>query len=565
MATDLELPFDATEEEIARPAAGNGHQLPSSLFLSLTVTDRDTIAELCLRAEGDPRDDYALEALRIGVLALRQARGQLDADLIQRESQRMLGALEGQLRAHAQAVHQQVGDKLREYFDPQSGRFHERVERLVKQDGELEQVLRRQIGSTDSELCKTLLSHVGDNSPLLKLLAPNESQGLMKALRDMVDVQLTQQRDRVLKEFSLDNKEGALARLINEIITSHGQLNGKLQEQINVVVKEFSLDNTDGALARLVDRVTKAQQTISSEFSLDNDRSAFSRLNQMLEKTNKAIDQSLTLDDENSALARLKRELCGILEKHEKANQEFQDHVKVELTKVVTRREEAARSTRHGLAFEEALCEWLAHRVHQKGDHCERTSHFTGQIKNCKIGDFVLELGPDCAAAGAKVVVEAKEEAGYTLADARKEIEKGRENREAQIGLFIFSRKTAPSGVDAFCRFGNDVFVTWDPEDAGTDLYLTVGLELARALCVRCGKQSEAQAADFQAIDAAILEIEKRCGALDEINTWSTTIRNNSDKIIEHVRKARSSLERQVETLQERMRDLRQSVQTPSA
>ncbi len=94
---------------------------------------------------------------------------------------------------------------------------------------------------------------------------------------------------------------------------------------------------------------------------------------------------------------------------------------------------------------------------------------------------------------------------------------------------------------------------------------MTVGLELARALCVRCGKQSEAQAADFQAIDAAILEIEKRSTALDEINTWSTTIRNNSDKIIEHIRKARNSLERQVETLQERMRDLRQSVQTPSA
>ena len=185
------------------------NRLPSELPLSLLVTDRDTIAELCLRREGEPRDDYALEALRIGVLALRQARGQLDADLIQRESQRMLGALEAQLRSHAQAVHQQVGDKLREYFDPQSGRFHERVERLVKQDGELEQMLRRQIGGNDSELCKTLVAHVGDRSPLLKLLSPDESQGLMKALRDMVDVQLTQQRDRVLKEFSLDNKEGA--------------------------------------------------------------------------------------------------------------------------------------------------------------------------------------------------------------------------------------------------------------------------------------------------------------------------------------------------------------------
>ncbi len=92
MATDLELHFAATDDDLVRPLTGNGQSMPSELPLSLLVTDRDTIAELWPRREGDPRDDYALEALRIGVLALRQARGQLDADLIQRESQRMLGA-----------------------------------------------------------------------------------------------------------------------------------------------------------------------------------------------------------------------------------------------------------------------------------------------------------------------------------------------------------------------------------------------------------------------------------------------------------------------------------------
>lgn len=537
--------------------------LPSAMLLPLTVTDRDTIAELCLRPEGQDRDEYALQALRIGVLALRQARGQLDADVIQRESQRMLSTLEGQLTSHAQKVEDQLARSLKEYFDPQSGRFHERIERLVKQDGELEQVLRRQIGGTDSELCKTLVAHVGERSPLLKLLTPDESQGLMKALRDMVDVQLCQQRDRVLREFSLDNKEGALARLINEIVSSHGQLNGKLQEQINAVVKEFSLDNNDGALARLVDKVTRAQQTINSEFSLDNEQSAFSRLNRMLEKTNQAIDQSLTLDDENSALARLRRELFEILKSHDKANQEFQEHVKVELAKMITKREESERSTRHGVAFEEAVGECLQRCCQQKGDQYERTGHLTGLIKNCKVGDFVIELGPDCAASGAKIVVEAKEEANYTLVDGRKEIEKARENREAQIGLFIFSHRTAPAGVESFVRFGNDVFVVWNPEDSLTDLYLHAGLELARALCIRAGRQSEAQAADFSAIDAAILEIEKKSNGLDEITKWSETIRNNSEKIIDHVRKARNSLERQVDVLQGRILDLRQSVRSP--
>ena len=38
-----------------------------------------------------------------------------------------------------------------------------------------------------------------------------------------------------------------------------------------------------------------------------------------------------------------------------------------------------------------------------------------------------------------------------------------------------------------------------------------------------------------------------------------------SAAFVEHVRKARNSLERQVETLQERMRDLRQSVRVETA
>jgi hypothetical protein len=535
MATDLDLGMDDITTTSTRTHSNGAHSLPVELVLQLNVTDRDTIAELCQRPDGDLRDDYALQALRIGILALRQARGQLDADVIQRESQRMLGNLQNQLQSHAIQLQQQLSGSLKEYFDPQSGRFQERIERLIKQDGELEQMLRRQIGGTDSELCKTLLNHVGDGSPLLKLLSPDESKGVLGAIRATVDEQLGQQRERVLNEFSLDNKEGALARLVTEIVSRNGQLTCDLQTKIDSIAKEFSFDN---------------------------ETSAIKRFDKLLFDTKQAVNANLTLDDDASALARLKKEVLGILDAHHRLNRDFQEEIKVTLAKMVARREESERSTRHGIAFEEAVCEYLHRQAQHKGDVFEHTGNETGQIKNCKIGDFLIELGSDCSAAGAKVVVEAKEKAGYTFADAREEIEKGRENREAQIGLFIFSSRTAPAGLDPFARCGNDVFVVWNAEDPTTDIYLTAGLEMARALCIRAGKQSDAQAADFSAIDAAILEIEKRSNSLDEISKWSETIRNNSDKILEHIRKARNSLERQIEILRERIHDLRQSVQS---
>lgn len=509
---------------------------PECLLLQLAVEDRETIDELCCYPEGRERELFALSALRIGMLALRQARGRIDVDLIQRETRLMLGTLEQQFTDHARRINDGLAGALRDYFDPESGRFNERVKRLVEKDGELDRMLRSQVGTQDSELAKTLLAHVGEHSPLMRLLKPDESQGLLAALRELVSEQLRQQRDRVLNEFSLNNKDGALARLVRELTDNHGQLTEQLQGKIDEVVKEFSLAD---------------------------DTSFFSRLQKTLDLTSQAIHTNLTLDDEQSSLARLKRELTGLLDKQSQANVVFQEEVKVALAQMKARREEAARSPRHGLAFEDALCEALERFAQQQGDVTRRTGNNTGLIKNCKIGDLVIELGPESAAPAALIVAEAKEKAGCSLADARAEIEQARKNRDAQVGLFIFSKLCVPGGLEEVVRYGNDVFVTWDAEDPASDLYLRIGLTLARALTVRSARQSEAQVADFEAITEAILEVEKQSKFLNEVSTSAATIKSGSEKILERVRKTQASLEKQVETLQEKMHALRHSLAAP--
>src|SRR5262245_47541742 len=72
----------------------HGATLPfTQVYLELSVTDPDLVKELREHPEGQPRDDYALCALRIGLLALKQARGQLDGDTIRREGAELLGQL----------------------------------------------------------------------------------------------------------------------------------------------------------------------------------------------------------------------------------------------------------------------------------------------------------------------------------------------------------------------------------------------------------------------------------------------------------------------------------------
>src|SRR5262245_41295704 len=119
---------------------GNG-SLPYSLLLELNVTDQEVIRELCAQSEGRARDDFALSALRLGVLALKQARGQVDGQALKREGELLLKDVAQALTEHRTHLDNTLSKALKDYFDPTSGRFHERVDRLLKKDGELESLL----------------------------------------------------------------------------------------------------------------------------------------------------------------------------------------------------------------------------------------------------------------------------------------------------------------------------------------------------------------------------------------------------------------------------------------
>ena len=113
-----------------------------------------------------------------------------------------------------------------------------------------------------------------------------------------IGLTLTEQRNRILEEFSLDNKAGALSRLVAELNEQHAQASGSLTERVQQVVSEFSLDREDLASSRLVRRVEQAQKQISSEFSLN---------------------------EQNSALARMRRELLEVIASLQRANAHFKN------------------------------------------------------------------------------------------------------------------------------------------------------------------------------------------------------------------------------------------------
>ena len=507
------------------------NDVAATMTLELRVSDTDLVTELAQYQEPKERFEFALNALKIGVMAFRQAQGRLDTEQVRREGDRLIENLRLVLTDHQREVTEQVGSSLKSYFDPQDGRFNERVQRLVAKDGELEQVIRGQIDGDDSQLAKTLAAHVGADSPLMKSLNPATADGVIGSLTQVMEKALGDQRERVLGEFSLDNETGALSRLVSELRKTHGEVGEALQKRLGEVTGEFSLDNEDSALSRLVNRVERAQSQITAEFSLD---------------------------EEGSALTRLRRELLDVMNTQREANEKFQVDVMERLSAMAARRQEARRSTRGGEEFEAAVFEFVNQRAQAAGDVATATGNTTGLIRNNRKGDAVLELGPEHAAAGARIVVEAKQSGSYTVQMALAELDEARQNRDAGIGLFVFSRRTAPEGTEPLRRYGDDILVVWDAEDPTTDVYLDSGLTIGKALSTRARLRSDTQSADFESIERAVREIQRQSDSLEHITKSAETIKSGSETILNRARIVREGLEKQVIVLDEKLADLRQ-------
>lgn len=519
-------PFHQTEFT-ATPVS----DIPDNVHLDLWLWDADLVQSLLEHPAGRERDEFIRRALRVGILALQQAQARIDADSVRREGEHFITQLDNRLSTFQNQIDNVLTTTLKDYLDPRDGRFVERVERLIRNGGDLENVMRSQTEAAKATLQNSLEAYLGADSPIARLLTPDESNALLAALQETVNNLVASHLSGVMREFSLDNRGGALVRLVDELSARNGQLAGDLRSTVQAVAQEFSLGKADSALNQLIQRVESAQQRITAEF---------------------------TLDDKESALFRLRAELAEIVNAHKADSANFQQQVISTLATMQARKEERQAGVGHGKDFEQAA--YARIETACAGDIAEYVASQTGRIRNSKVGDAVITLGSDAAAAGVRIVCEMKEDSSYCLAKAIEEIRQGRENRNAEVGLFIWSRRTAPVGQAPLARYGMDVVVLWDAEDETTDVYLQAGLMVAKAIAVNARSPKPEIEADFVALDKAVLEVQRQVGYLDEIATSSNTIRNGADKILDRVEKMRKALERQVRILDEQVEQLKSTL-----
>ena len=525
------------------------------ITLTLTITDTECVAELMNRTEGGDREFFALSALRVGVLSLRQASGVIDRAGLRNEGDRLLESLHTALKSHYEKTTNDIGAVLEKYFDVNDGALLQRLDRLVKKDGELETILSRNVGA-DSPLSSTLDRHLGSKSPMMQTISIDRSKGLLAALNEVLEDSVKSHNQTITSEFTLDNKDSALSRLVTKITDENGQLRKEFSADIDALRKEFSLDNESGALSRLVGQVERSRRAIVAEFSPENDNSILSKIGRLLESTNESIRGSLTLDDETSPLSRLKRELISAVGEMEKKNTEFQSEVRETLAALTAKRSEAKRSTRHGDEFHDEVGAFIENEAQRLNDVCELTGNFPGAIPRCKKGDVVVSLGPESSAPGVNVVFEAKNDKSYTLKKALDELSIARENRKSECGVFVFARDAAPEGLEPISRFGHDIVVIWDSEDPLSDVNLKAAYSIARCIAVDKSNEDKTKTGEIVAIENAVKAVARSIEVLSSIQTMATTVKNNGEKIVKKAAKLQSDVSEQLELIDQHVGNL---------
>ena len=374
--------------ELAEPRRGSPRRVAvRDLPLELRVDDRDVIAELEKYPEGPERDEFALEALKIGVLALRRASTALDGEFIQRETTRLLDTLRQQLDDHARAGHERLNKSLKEYFDPRAAASASGCSASRPTTATWPRLLtraarRRRLAARPRRCCRTS----GENSPLMKWLSPDQSQGLLALLADeRRDAASSQQRERLLKEFSLDNADGAAVptgegahRQARRPVEGPAGQDRRRRE--GVLARRGELRAQPAGAKR---RTRPARRSPASSRSTTNSPACGGS---RLELT--TILRSPRQDERR------------VPRRSEDRRWQAGDAPRGRgSARRVTAARSRTRCSRSSSSTPSAAATW------------PRTpATRTGLIKNCKVGDAVIHLGPDCAAAGARIVIEAKEE-----------------------------------------------------------------------------------------------------------------------------------------------------------
>lgn len=207
------------------------------LHLELEISDREVVRFL-EQFEEEERKTKALEALKVGVIAIRSASPTLDTRIVEEQFREV----QSRISTEVEQFREDLREKLECYFRTDGGTIPSLFEKNFGEEGKIARILESYFSSEGGKLASLLDGRVGPESFLGRKMDPDNREGLASQVEKAVDDLLKQNAAQIRSAFSLDEEGSALSllkrslreeidKLQNTVANHYAQISSALASQ----------------------------------------------------------------------------------------------------------------------------------------------------------------------------------------------------------------------------------------------------------------------------------------------------------------------------------------------
>ena len=196
----------------------------SNLELSLIVSDPNVLAYFAQFDDEDVRCEKALEALKVGVIAIQSASPTLDTQVVQAK----FTEIESRMKDQMGEFQKKVAGDLVGYFSEQDGVVPRSIDVVFGEKEALARTFQSFFDPGEGRLARLMQTQIGPQSNFGKALDPQNKQGIIALIEARVQKLVAAKLDEVLEQFSLDEDGSAMCRLKGMLSDYFTQLNQSL-------------------------------------------------------------------------------------------------------------------------------------------------------------------------------------------------------------------------------------------------------------------------------------------------------------------------------------------------
>jgi len=183
-------------------------KVPSELSLKLTVKDENVIKYL-ISYESPQREDKALEALKVGVIAILSASPSLDTKIVDEK----FNQIEKNLQEYSEAFKKSLADELKKYFEKEKGDVPAAISLVLGEKGTLSVLLKEYFNAENGKVRLLLQKELGPGSAFANIMDPSNKESVISKIENAVNAKLVETTEGLTNQFSLDKDDSSMSRV----------------------------------------------------------------------------------------------------------------------------------------------------------------------------------------------------------------------------------------------------------------------------------------------------------------------------------------------------------------